>query len=374
MSNTAGRIITLTLFGESHGPAIGAVLDGLPAGLRIDEDFIHARMNQRRAAGTISTARHEEDLPEFLSGIRGGFTEGTPIAILIRNEDVHRADYNEMQELARPGHADYAAEMKYHGYQDRSGGGHFSGRLTAPLVAAGAILEKALLDRGIAIGSHIADLHGIQDDSFRSECLDEQIAALREAAFPALSSEVAEQMKAEIEAARMQLDSVGGILETAVTGLKPGVGSPEFDSVESRLASILFSIPAVKGVEFGSGFGFAHLYGSEANDPLRMADGRVVMTTNHNGGINGGITNGMPVVFRTCIKPTPSIARPQETVNLKTMENAVIEIHGRHDPAVIHRARAAVDAMTAFALADLLAETYGPQWLAEANDEARADR
>jgi len=374
MSNTAGRIITLTLFGESHGPAIGAVLDGLPAGVRIDEEFIRARMNQRRAAGTISTARHEADNPEFLSGIRNGFTEGTPIAILIRNADVHRGDYDEMQQLARPGHADYAAQMKYHGFQDSSGGGHFSGRLTAPMVAAGAILEKALLDRGIRIGSHIADLHGIQDDPFCREHLDEQIDALSAAAFPAISSEAGERMKAEIEAARLQLDSVGGILETAVTGLAAGIGSPEFDSVESRLSAILFSIPAVKGVEFGSGFAFAHMHGSEANDPLRMERGRVIMTSNHNGGINGGITNGMPVMFRTVIKPTPSIARPQETVNLKTMENAVIEIHGRHDPAVIHRARAAVDAMTAFVLADLLAETYGPQWLAEAADEAGTDR
>ncbi|NCB33944.1 MAG: chorismate synthase, partial [Erysipelotrichia bacterium] len=318
---------------------------------------------QRRAVGSISTGRSEADIPEILSGIRNGHTEGTPIAIVIRNTNVHSSDYESIQYLARPGHADYSAEIKYRGYQDASGGGHFSGRLTAPMTVCGAILRKALEDRNIYIGSHIVSLHGIKDDPLNEAELKPQIQLLNSRAFAVLNEGTGKRMMEAINEARLQQDSLGGILETAVIGLEAGVGEPEFDSIESRMAQMLFSIPAVKGVEFGSGFAFAEMKGSEANDSFRMNDGKPVTVTNHNGGINGGISNGMPIVYRTAIKPTPSISQKQNTINFKTMQNAEIEITGRHDPAIIHRARAVVDAMSALILADLLAERYGREWL-----------
>lgn len=363
MSNCFGKHITVTLFGESHGPAIGAVLDGLPGGIHLDTSYIEQCMNHRSAVGTISTGRKEPDIPQFLSGVKDGVTEGTPIAILIANTNVHGADYAPIHDLARPGHADYTAEMKYHGFQDCSGGGHFSGRLTAPLTAAGAILKQVLETKNIYIGSHIASLHGIQDDGWNQAALKEEIQSLNQKQFAVLNEETGARMMQEIETARKACDSVGGILETAVVGLEAGIGEPEFDSIESSLAKMLFSIPAVKGVEFGEGFGFADLYGSQANDSFQIKDGTVVTKTNHNGGINGGISNGMPILYRTVIKPTPSIAQKQDTVNFKTMENTEIEITGRHDPAIIHRARAVVDAMSALVLADLLVEVHGREWL-----------
>lgn len=363
MKNTIGHEITLTLFGESHGAAIGAVLDGLPSGFRIDREKLAQAMDKRRAVGTISTGRHEADAVEFLSGIKDDVTEGTPVAILIRNTNTRRTDYQNIADTPRPGHADYAAEKRYLGYQDRAGGGHFSGRLTAPMVAAGAILAQMLEQRGIVIGTHIASLHGVRDDAWDESSLEKQIAMVNEASFPVLNQLKGEQMIREIELARQQLDSVGGVLETRVIGMEAGIGEPEFESVESRLAEAMFSIPAVKGVSFGEGFGFADMTGSQANDAFEIKDGRIDTVTNHNGGINGGITNGMPIRMSVVIKPTPSIAQPQHTVNLRTKENVTIEIHGRHDPAIIHRARAVVDAMTAFTLADMLASAHGRQWL-----------
>ncbi len=363
MSNTIGKNITLTLFGESHGPAIGAVLDGLPAGMKIDMEYVQHCMEQRRAVGSISTGRSEADVPEILSGVKNGHTEGTPIAIVIRNTNVHSEDYQPIQDLARPGHADYSAEKKYHGYQDASGGGHFSGRLTAPMTACGAILRSALEEKNIYIGSHIASLHGIQDDALKEAKLKSQIELLNSRGFAVLNENTGNRMKQSIDEARLQLDSLGGILETAVIGLPAGIGEPEFDSIESRLSAMLFSIPAVKGIEFGAGFAFADMKGSEANDAFRMNGNIPVTATNHNGGINGGISNGMPIIYRTVIKPTPSIAQKQNTINFKTMQNSEIEITGRHDPAIIHRARAVVDAMSAFVLADLLIERYGREWL-----------
>lgn len=359
MRNTIGNHITLTLFGESHGKAIGAVMDGVPAGVKIDTDLIADMMNKRKAAGSISTGRKEDDIPVFLSGIKNGYTEGTPIAFMIENRNVHSSDYNALENIARPGHADYTGHIKYRGYEDASGGGHFSGRLTAPLVAAGAICMGMLKQKGIYIGTHIAKLKDIEDRSFNEEDLLKDIEICNAKTFSVLDEEKGKQMIECIDRARMNKDSVGGILDTAIVGLQAGIGEPAFDSVESELAHAMFSIPAVKGIQFGKGFAFADMYGSEANDPFTVNDGNIVTVSNNNGGINGGITNGMPIRFTTVIKPTPSIAQKQDTVNFKTKEKTTVDIQGRHDPAIIHRARVVVDAMSAFTLVDLLLERYG---------------
>ncbi len=365
MKNTFGTNITVTIFGESHGPAVGCVIDGLPSGFRIDPERLNRDMNLRRSIGALSTGRREADEVEILSGIKDWVTEGTPAALVIRNTNIRPGDYDEMRWLARPGHADYTAELRYKGFQDASGGGHFSGRLTAPLTAAGSILRQMLEKKGIVIGSHIQVLHGIEEERFHEHHLAETIAALNEKPFAVIDDEFGERMKKEIEHARKDQNSVGGILETAVLGMEGGIGEPFFDTVESRLSAGLFAIPAVKGVEFGAGFEFAELSGVQANDRYTMFHGHVATITNHNGGINGGITNGMPIIFRTVIKPPPSIGQPQFTVNFKTMENTTLEIKGRHDPAIIHRARVVVDSMTAIVLADLLAGAHGVQWLGE---------
>lgn len=359
MKNVFGNNLTLTLFGESHGKAIGGVLDGFPSGVHIDEEFIESMMARRRAAGTISTGRREADVPEFLSGIKDGISEGTPIAFVIANKSQRSNDYNALANIARPGHADYTGHIHYLGYEDASGGGHFSGRLTAVMTAAGAVCMCMLKERGIDIGTHILSLHGVEDEAFDENRLAEEISTLHEQTFPVLNPECREAMIEEIEKARNELDSTGGILDTAVIGLPAGLGDPEFDSLESQLAHAMFSIPALKGIQFGKGFGFADMRGSQANDPFEIKDGKVVTTTNNNGGINGGITNGMPVRFSTVIKPTPSIARKQNTVNFETMENTEVEIHGRHDPAIIHRAAVVQDAMSAIVIADALITRYG---------------
>lgn len=359
MKNTFGNHLTVTLFGESHGKAIGAVIDGLPPGVKIDYELMADMMEKRKAAGTISTGRREEDIPEFVSGIKDGYTEGTPVAFFIQNKNQNSSDYNELKDIARPGHADYAGHIKYRGYEDASGGGHFSGRLTAPIVAAGSICMHMLNTKGIRIGTHIAKLKDIEDRPFDEENLSSDLDILDQRRFAALDEKKGEAMIALINAAREDQNSVGGILDTAVIGLEAGIGEPEFDSVESELSHAMFSIPAVKGIEFGSGFEFADLYGSEANDSFVLKNGKIVTATNHNGGINGGITNGMPIRFRTVIKPTPSISRKQQTVDYVQKKEKSIEIHGRHDPAIIHRARIVVDAMTAITLTDLLLERHG---------------
>lgn len=362
MSDIFGRHLTVTLFGESHGPAVGAVLDGLPGGVKIDPEEIAEDMNKRRAVGSISTGRHEADQVKFLSGVRNGYSEGTAIALVIENTNVHSHDYDDLRDTARPGHADYAGHIRYNGFEDPSGGGHFSGRLTAPLTACGSIVLRMLREKGILIGSHILRLHGIEERHFDETDLRKDILSVSAKQFAVLDEEKGAAMKACIEAARKQCDSVGGILETAVIGLPAGIGDPFFDSLESCISHAVFSVPAVKGIAFGSGFGFADLYGSEANDPFRIQDGKVVTSSNHNGGINGGISNGMPVVFTTVIKPTPSIAKAQETVNYVTKENKELTIRGRHDPAVIHRARIVIDSVTALVIADTLMGAYGREY------------
>ena len=363
MKNTFGTALTVTLFGESHGPAIGAVLDGISPGIKIDEEYIQKKLELRKAKGKISTKRHEADKIEILSGVFNGYTTGTPLTILIKNEDIRSKDYDVMSRVARPSHADLTANYKYGGYEDFRGGGHFSGRITAPIVAVGAILMKALEDKGIYIGTHIKKCYELDDREF-GDYLDD-IKVLANKAFPVLDEAVASHMTTAIEKAAAEGDSLGGVLETAVVGIPKGVGEPWFDSMESVISHAMFSVPAVKGIEFGKGFDLASMKGSEANDAFCYEDEQIITKTNNNGGINGGITNGMPVVFRVVIKPTPSIYKTQETVDFVKKENVQLSLQGRHDPAIVHRARAVVDAMTAIALADLLTVRFGTNYLGE---------
>lgn len=357
MKNTIGNSFTFTLFGESHGKAIGGVLDGVPSGITVNEDFIASQMEKRKGINSISTVRREADRVEILSGVFEGKTTGTPICFLIENADTKSKDYSATKDIARPGHADYTAEMRYGGFQDYRGGGHFSGRLTAPVVAAGALALSMLRDKGILVGTHISSCGDICDRDFDNTAVD--IEALDSLSMPVLCEKARAEMTAYIENAKSEGDSVGGILETAVTGLPAGVGEPWFDSVEGMLSHGLFSIPGVKGVEFGCGFDFARMKGSEANDEFTVNGGEIKTVTNNNGGINGGITNGMPLVFSVAVKPTPSIYKNQNTVNFRSKENTELQINGRHDPAIIHRARVVVDSITALVLCDLLIMRFG---------------
>ncbi len=363
MKNSFGSQISVTIFGESHGPAVGAVIDGLAPGIRVDTDYIKKRMEERRPSGGISTARRESDNPEILSGVFNGYTTGTPVTLVIKNESTRSRDYESISDIPRPSHADYTAECKYHGFQDYRGGGHFSGRVTAALVAAGAIIRLALEKKGIYVGTHISRLKDVEDRAFGDLASD--ISVLDGAQFPTLSPEAGEKMKELILSVKEEGDSVGGVLESAIIGIPKGVGEPWFDTFEGVLSHALFSVPALKGIEFGAGFGFSDMLGSEANDEF-IADGCEIRTkTNNNGGINGGITNGMPVIFRTVIKPTPSIFKPQASVSMKTGKATRLAISGRHDPAIIHRARAVVDAVTAIAVADLLTVRFGTDYLSD---------
>ena len=357
MKNTFGNNVTVTLFGESHGDAIGAVIDGLAPGMKIDEDFIARQMDLRRPAGKISTQRHEADKVKIVSGCFNSRATGTPLTLIIENTNTKSSDYESTRYLARPSHADYTAQVKYRGFQDYRGGGHFSGRITAALVAAGAVAIQALRDKGIFILTHIKSLHGISDRDFDDLKKDYEILA--EKAYPALDGNAAELMIKETEKAAESGDSVGGVLETAVVGLTAGFGEPWFDTAEGQLAHILFSVPAVKGVEFGAGFGFADMLGSQANDSFYSDLGNVKTRTNNNGGINGGITNGMPLIFRCAVKPTPSIFKQQQTVDMRDNTDAVISLKGRHDPAVIHRARVVIDSVTALCILDMMTGKYG---------------
>ena len=361
MKNTFGNSVAITLFGESHGEYIGAVIDGMAPGIKIDRGYIEHMLTLRRPDGKISTPRKEKDEYRLVSGVIEDTTTGTPITILIPNEDVRSGDYADMKTVARPSHADYTAECKYHGYQDSRGGGHFSGRITAALVAAGAICKFALEQKGIYIGTHVRRCAGISDREFDN--LEADINALNLKTFAVLDNASGEKMREAILEAAADGDSVGGILETAVIGMPEGVGEPWFDTVEGSLSHMMFSVPAVKGIEFGAGFALSDMRGSTANDPFLMQGDRVVTATNNNGGINGGITNGMPVIFRTAVKPTPTIFRQQKSVDFRTMSDSVLQATGRHDPAIVHRARVVQDAATAIALCDALAMRFGTDWL-----------
>ena len=361
MKNTFGTSVAVTIVGESHGEYIGAVIDGLAPGLDVNEEYINHMLFLRRPDGKISTPRKEKDEFKIVSGVIAGRTTGTPITILIPNENVKSGDYSGMRTVARPSHADYTAECKYHGFQDSRGGGHFSGRITAALVAAGAICKYALEQKGIYIGTHVKKCAGIEDREFDNLLTD--IECLNQKTFAVLDEPRIEEMTNAIIEAASNGDSVGGVLETAICNMPEGVGEPWFDSVESMLSHMMFSIPAVKGIEFGVGFKIADMKGSEANDAIRLEKDKVVTTTNNNGGINGGITNGMPIIFRTAIKPTPTIFKPQNTVDFKTMTETVIQPKGRHDPAIVHRARVVQDAAAAIVLCDALSLRFGTDWL-----------
>lgn len=363
MKNTFGSSLTVTIFGESHGAAIGVVLDGLASGIPIDEGHIEHRLSQRRPSGEISTARREADRFRIISGAYLGRTTGTPLCIEIENSDTRSADYSKMETLARPGHADYTAQKRYRGYQDIRGGGHFSGRLTAAIVAAGAIVERALADKGIYAATHVLTLGNACDTAFSIEPSSE-IKAVRESDFPTISVKAGELMRAEILKARGELDSIGGKTETAVVGLPVGVGEPFFDTAEGLISHAMFAIPAIKGIEFGAGFELCKMSGSKANDAFYSENGRIYTKTNMNGGINGGITNGMPMVFSCAVKPTPSIAREQDTINYITGEEDRLTIHGRHDPCIVHRACPVISAMTELVICDMLSARYGTEYFA----------
>lgn len=352
MKNTFGNNVSVTLFGESHGECIGAVIDGIFPGMDINEEYIEHMMSLRKSDPEISTPRREEDRVKIVSGVVNQKATGTPLTIIIPNENVKSGDYNKMRTVARPSHADYTAECRYHGFQDSRGGGHFSGRITAALVAAGSVLRYALEQKGIFIGTHIKKCGNLCDREF--EDIKADIAMLNSRTFAVLDSSLEKEMKNVILEAAGEGDSVGGILETVVYGMPGGIGEPWFDSVEGMLSHMMFSIPAVKGIEFGAGFALSEMRGSNANDLLTIENGKIVTETNNNGGINGGITNGMPIVFRTAVKPTPTIFKPQKTVDFKAMTETVIEPCGRHDPCIVHRARAVQDAATAIVIYDML--------------------
>ena len=352
MKNTFGNNLHITLGGESHGEALFAVLDGLRPGTVIDEGYIASRLSLRRPSGNISTPRKEADDFKIISGVYAGRATGTPLCIVIPNTAKKSGDYEETRYLPRPSHADYSAFLKYGGFQDHRGGGHFSGRVTAALVAAGAIAQLALEEEGIKIGTHINSIGEISDRDFSD--LPSDIEYLSDKPFPVLCEASGEKMKAEIEKARNDLDSVGGTLETAVIGMKGGYGEPWFDSIEGMLSHALFSIPGIKAVGFGIGEEFSRLRGSEANDAFAYENGKVVTKKNNNGGINGGITNGMPITFKVTVKPTPSISSEQMTVDLKNGEEKALSVHGRHDPCIVHRAASVVNAVTALTLLDII--------------------
>ena len=357
MSSEFGHLLKISVFGQSHGTAIGVVVDGLPAGEAVDLTELQAFLDRRKPGkNPLSTARKEADAPTFLSGFENRMTCGAPLCAVIQNGDQHSGDYAGLTDTPRPGHADYTAAVKWGGRADMRGGGHFSGRLTAPLCIAGGIAKQILARRGVFVGAHLKEVAGIPDAPFPLRPSAELFQEVAAKAFPVLDDGAGERMRAAILAAREDLDSVGGIVECAATGLPAGLGDPMFDGVENRLAAALFGIPAVKGLEFGAGFDAARLRGSENNDPFVLDHGAVAAESNRAGGILGGITTGMPLLLRAAFKPTPSIARPQRTVRLSTMEETDLEIRGRHDPCIAHRAVPVVEAVTAAVLLDLLLE------------------
>lgn len=357
MSSLFNGGISVSLFGESHGKGIGVVLDNLPAGEPLDLDEIGVFMARRapKKDGT-STMRSEKDIPDILSGFYEGKTTGTPLAAVIFNTDQHSQDYGNISHVARPAHADYTGYLRYNGANDPRGGGHFSGRITAPLVFAGAVCAQILKHRGITTGAHIRSIKGISDESFDPMNITaEQLEAVKSRSFPVISDDAEQKMRGEILAARESLDSVGGIVECAAVGFPAGVGSPMLDGLENVISRLVFAIPAVKGIEFGVGFGCADLFGSENNDEFALRNGKVVTLTNNHGGILGGISSGMPIIFRAAFKPTPSISRTQNSVDFKDMTEQQLLIKGRHDPCVVPRAVPCVESALNIALVSALA-------------------
>ncbi len=357
MSSTIGENIKCSIFGESHGKAIGVVIDGLPAGVSLDTEKILFEM-KRRAPGNDKTAtpRKEADLPKILSGVVENTTTGAPLCAIIENTNTKSKDYSDIKRCPRPGHSDYPAFVKYKGFNDIAGGGHFSGRITAPIVFAGAICKQILAEKGIRVTAHIGSIGNVEDKSFDPCCIpNDTIDSLLNSSFPLLDSSKEEAMRQVVAEASADKNSVGGTIECAVVGMDAGIGYPMFDGIEGRIAKAVFGIPAMKGIEFGKGFELSKMYGSESNDNFRYDEnGKVYTETNNCGGILGGITNGMPITFKVAVKPTPSIAQKQDTINLETGENDTLEIKGRHDPCIVLRAVPVIEAVTAITILDLL--------------------
>ena len=357
MSSSYGENLRVHIFGESHGPAVGVTVEGIPAGEAVDLAELQ-RFLDRRAPGrnAWSTPRKEADVPEFLSGLREGKTCGTPLTAILKSANTRSGDYDALRDVPRPGHADYTAWVKYGESRDSRGGGHFSGRLTAPLCVAGGICLQLLAREGITIISRVAAIGGVRDEG-------ELTASTAEKAFPTVSDSAGEAMRSAIAAARAEGDSLGGVIECAVLGLPAGLGDPMFDGMENRIAAAVFGVPAVKGIEFGAGFAAAGLRGSENNDAFSVENGRIITDSNHCGGILGGITDGMPLTFRAAVKPTPSLARPQQSVDLKTGEIVPLTVTGRHDPCIVPRAVPCLEAAAAIAVYDaLLARRKEQAW------------
>jgi len=357
MSSTWGRNIKITIFGESHGTCVGGVVDGLPPGMVIPVELIEFELRRRKPGGNLATARKEDDSYEIISGIYQGMTTGAPLAVVFRNKDIRSGDYEEMRSKPRPSHADYVSMVKYNGFGDHRGGGRFSGRLTAFLVFAGALAKSILSERGgIEVGSHLLKVGQVEDQPFETEISPQELKLLGGMEMPFLKDGINEKALSYLEKIKKSGDSVGAIVETAAIGVPAGIGEPFFDSFESVLSGLLYSIPGVKGVDFGKGFGFAEMKGSEANDSFFMKGKSVATITNNSGGINGGITNGMPIVFKTAFRPTPSIGKEQETIDMDEMESAKLSVSGRHDPCIAVRALPVVEAALALALLDLQME------------------
>lgn len=356
MSGVWGKNIRYTIYGESHGNGLGVIIDGLPSGVELDLEAIHFEMERRRPGkSNTATSRNEGDDFHFMSGFFNNKTTGAPLCILIKNANTISADYAEVKNVMRPGHADFTGYVKYGGFNDYRGGGHFSGRLTAAIVFAGAVAKQLLKEKNIIITSHISSIGSVKDNNYdKLKINTDSLDQLRAMEIPTLITEKAEEMRSEILKYRDDKNSVGGSIECAVLNLPAGLGEPFFDSVESTLSHLLFSVPAVKGVEFGEGFGFAAMTGSEANDEYYYEDGKVKTYSNNNGGILGGITNGMPLVFKVAIKPTPSIAKQQRSINISTGENETLEVKGRHDPCIVPRAVPVVEAVTAMAMLEMI--------------------
>ncbi len=361
MSSTFGKNIKISLFGESHNEAVGITILGLPAGIKLNTSKIQETLDLRKPGGHLSSPRKEPDKLNIISGVFNDFTTGTPLTIIIKNTNQKSSDYEGKQTKLRPSHADYVAYEKYSGFQDFRGGGHFSGRLTAPLVALGAICNQILLNKGITIGSYIKQIGNVKStDSCQCQ---EILLELCNKHFPTLKPETQTLMEQEITKAKEANNSVGGIIESTITGVKVGYGEPFFDKLDSYLAHLLISIPAIKGIEFGKGFEFANLYGDEANDNFTTSNDKIVTTTNNSGGIQGGISNGMPITLRTVVKPTPSIKKPQQTIDYKSKQPISLEINGRHDPCIVPRVIHVQNALIAYGLLDLIITSEGIKWI-----------
>lgn len=354
MSFVTGDKIRISLFGQSHSEAMGAVIDGLPAGFKIDEEKLSAFM-ARRAPGNdeFSTPRKEGDKVRIVSGITNGITNGAPLCGIIENTNTRSKDYENLKDIPRPGHADFAAWSKFGDSRDVSGGGQFSGRLTATMCIAGGILKQLLEEQGIFIGAHISAIGNVKDDLF-DECNVNKNDFVDRKPFPTLNDDKGEEMKEEILRAKKEGDSIGGIVECAIVGVPSGMGDTLFGGWESRISSAVFAIPAVKGIEFGRGFEAATLLGSQNNDPFCVKNGKIVTATNNHGGILGGISSGMPIIFRAAFKPTPSIGKEQKSVSLSKKENTTLVINGRHDPCIVKRAVVCVEAAAAIVAANII--------------------